>query len=177
MSRIGKRPIEVPDGVNVALDGRHVAVEGPKGKLAHTVTEEVDVAQEDGAIVVRPKKKDKKGVSHWGLQRTMVANLIEGVSNGFERRLQISGVGFRAQVQGKTLTLQLGFSHDIHYPIPDDVDIAVPSQTEVVVSGINKQRVGQVAAEIRSFRPPEPYKGKGVRYADEYVVRKEGKKK
>jgi len=177
MSRIGVQPISVPEGVTVSLEGRHVAVEGPKGKLDHTVTEEVDITQEDGALVVRPKKKDKRGVSHWGLQRSLVANLVEGVSKGFERRLYITGVGFRAQMQGGTLTLQLGFSHDIHYAVPEGVEVQLPSQTEIVVSGIDKQRVGQVAAEIRSFRPPDAYKGKGVRYADETVYLKEGKKK
>jgi len=177
MSRIGKQPIEIPQGVEVTVDGTEVAVKGPKGSLAHKVAEEVDVRRENGALVINPKTEDKRGLSQWGLQRTLVANLIEGVTKGFEKKLEISGVGYRARAQGKTLNLQLGYSHDIDYPVPDGVSIDTPSQTEIVVSGIDKQLVGQVAAEIRAFRRPEPYKGKGVRYADEYVYRKEGKKK
>jgi len=177
MSRIGKQPIEIPEGVEVTLAGPEVSVKGPKGLLAHKVSEEVEVARENGAILVRPKKDDKRGLSQWGLQRTLLANLVEGVTKGFERRLQISGVGFRARAQGRTLNLQLGYSHDIDYPVPEGVEVTTPTQTEIVVAGIDKQLVGQVAAEIRAFRKPEPYKGKGVRYADEYVYRKEGKKK
>lgn len=177
MSRIGKQPIEIPQGVDVVFEGATVSVKGPKGSLAHSVPEEVEVRRENGSLVLKPKIEDKRGLSQWGLQRTLVANLIEGVAKGFEKKLEISGVGYRARAQGKSLNLQLGYSHDIDYPVPDGVEIATPSQTEIVVSGIDKQLVGQVAAEIRAFRKPEPYKGKGVRYADEYVYRKEGKKK
>jgi len=177
MSRIGKQPIEIPQGVDVSLEGTGVSVKGPKGSLTHTVADEVDIRRENGALVLKPKTEDKRGLSQWGLQRTLVANLVEGVTKGFERKLEISGVGYRARAQGRTLNLQLGYSHDINYPVPEGVEIATPSQTEIVVSGIDKQLVGQVAAEIRAFRKPEPYKGKGVRYADEYVYRKEGKKK
>ncbi len=178
MSRIGKKPIAVPSGVTAKVDGQTVSVKGPKGELSFTVSDLCSVTMDDGEISVMPRKPDdKESRAMWGMARTMVANLCEGVTNGFTRNLEISGVGYRAAVQGKNLQLALGFSHDVLYPIPEGIQIACAKPTEIAVSGIDKQRVGQVAAEIRKFRPPEPYKGKGVRYADEYIVRKEGKKK
>lgn len=177
MSRIGKLPIEVPSGVSVSIDGSAVAVKGPKGELATTLVDEVSVALNDNRISVTPKDETKRARSMWGMQRTLISNLIEGVSKGFEKKLEITGVGYRAQVKGSALNLQLGYSHDIDFPIPAGIDIKTPDQTTIVISGIDKQQVGQVAAVIRAYRKPEPYKGKGVRYAGEYIFRKEGKKK
>jgi large subunit ribosomal protein L6 len=177
MSRIGRSAVKVPSGVTAAVDGQTVSVKGPKGELAFVVGDMIDVKMSDGEIAVSPRDKSKEARSAWGMSRTMVANLVEGVTNGFERRLEIQGVGFRAAVEGKTLKLALGYSHDINYPIPEGIKIECPKPTEIVVTGSVKQRVGQVAAEIREFRKPEPYKGKGVRFADEYIFRKEGKKK
>jgi len=177
MSRIGKKPVEIPSGVQVSVDGNRISAKGPKGELAMAMVDEVDLKQEDNAIAILPKDQSKRSRSMWGMQRTLVSNLFEGVSAGFEKKLEITGVGYRAQVKGKVLNLQLGFSHEVDYPIPDDVSIATPDQATVIVSGIDKQKVGQVAAEIREYRKPEPYKGKGGRYAGEYIFRKEGKKK
>ncbi|MDQ0317165.1 50S ribosomal protein L6 [Amorphus orientalis] len=177
MSRVGKKPVEVPNGVTATIDGQTVNVKGPKGDLSFTAPDFVTVAQGEDGITVTPVDESKKARSMWGLSRSMVANLVHGVTQGFERKLEITGVGYRAQVQGKNLQLALGFSHEVLYPIPDGIQIQCPKPTEIVVAGIEKQRVGQVAAEIREFRPPEPYKGKGVRYADEQIIRKEGKKK
>lgn len=177
MSRIGRLAIPVPSGVTANVDGQKVSVKGPKGELSFVAGEEVSVAFNDGEIAVQPRDESKKSRSAWGMSRTMVANLVEGVTNGFERRLEINGVGYRAAVQGKTLQLALGYSHDVAYQIPEGLSITTPRPTEIVISGIDKQRVGQAAAEIRKYRPPEPYKGKGVKYADEYIFRKEGKKK
>ncbi len=177
MSRIGKRPVQVPAGVTAKVDGQAVSVKGPKGELAFTVPDQCSVEMVDGTIVVAPRDESKKAVSMWGLSRSMVANIVHGVSAGFEKKLEINGVGYRAAVQGKDLNLALGFSHDVKYPIPQGIDIKCPKPTEIVVAGIDKQRVGQVAAEIRGYRPPEPYKGKGIKYADETIIRKEGKKK
>jgi len=177
MSRIGRLAIPVPTGVTATIDGQKVAVKGPKGELSFVAGEEVSVMLADGEIAVQPRDESKRARSAWGMSRTMVANLVEGVTNGFERRLEINGVGYRAAVQGKTLQLALGYSHEVAYQIPDDITIATPRPTEIVISGIDKQRVGQAAAEIREYRPPEPYKGKGVKYAEEYIFRKEGKKK
>lgn len=177
MSRVGKRPVPLPKGVSANIDGQAVAVKGPKGELSFTVPEIVKVEEQDGSIVVTPRDDSPKGAAMWGLSRAMLANLVKGVSDGFERKLEINGVGYRAAVQGKDLNLALGFSHEVKYPIPEGIDIKCPKPTEIVVAGIDKQRVGQVAAEIREFRPPEPYKGKGVKYAEETIVRKEGKKK
>jgi len=177
MSRIGRLAIPVPTGVTATIDGQKVAVKGPKGELSFVAGEEVSVTLADGEIAVQPRDESKRARSAWGMSRTMVANLVEGVTNGFERRLEINGVGYRAAVQGKTLQLALGYSHEVAYQIPDDITIATPRPTEIVISGIDKQRVGQAAAEIREYRPPEPYKGKGVKYAEEYIFRKEGKKK
>ena len=177
MSRIGKKAVVVPKGVTAAVNGQTVSVKGPKGELAFVASDDIAVAMADGKIAVEPRDQSKRARSEWGMSRTMVANLFEGVTRGFERKLEISGVGYRAAAQGKTLQLQLGYSHEISYPVPAGITIVTPKPTEIVISGIDKQKVGQVAAEIREFRGPEPYKGKGVKYADEKIFRKEGKKK
>jgi large subunit ribosomal protein L6 len=177
MSRIGNKVVSVPKGVTATIDGQKVTMKGPKGQLTFVATDDVLIKMEESRIAVTPRDETKKARSAWGMSRSMVANLIEGVTNGFERKLEITGVGYRAAVQGKNLQLALGYSHEVLYPIPEGIAIATPKPTEIVVSGIDKQRVGQTAAEIRQYRPPEPYKGKGVRYANEYIFRKEGKKK
>lgn len=177
MSRIGKLAIEIPEGVSVEHAGAELSVKGPKGLLSMTLVDEVKAEIKDGEIAVTPVNKSKLARSMWGMQRTMVSNLIEGVTKGFEKKLEINGVGFRAQVKGKGLNLQLGFSHEIDYPAPEGISFQCPDQTTIIISGIDKHLVGQVAAEIREFRKPEPYKGKGVKYEGEYVYRKEGKKK
>lgn len=177
MSRIGKKVVNVPEGVEVQLNGREVAAKGPKGALSAMLSDYVSVAQNDDGIIVTPVSKSQAARSHWGLSRALVQNLITGVSQGFDRKLELQGVGYRAQMQGNTLKIALGFSHDINYPVPEGIKIECPSQTEIIISGIDKQKVGQVASEIRAYRSPEPYKGKGVRYEGEYVFRKEGKKK
>ncbi len=177
MSRIGKKPVPVPSGVTATIDGQTVSAKGPKGALSVVLNDEVSVQMTEDGIRVDPRDKSKDARSKWGMSRTLVSNIITGVNSGYTRELEIQGVGYRAQVQGDKLQLALGFSHDVNYPIPEGIKIECPKPTEIVVSGIDKQRVGQVAAEIRRFRPPEPYKGKGVRYKDEYVFRKEGKKK
>jgi large subunit ribosomal protein L6 len=177
MSRIGKKPLPLPQGVTASVDGRTVTAKGPKGELKFVVNDEVLIKMEEGQISVSPKDDSKDARSKWGMSRTQIENILQGVSKGFERRLEITGVGYRAALQGKNLQLALGFSHDVVYQTPEGITIQVPKPTEIVVSGIDKQQVGQVAAEIREYRPPEPYKGKGVRYADERIVRKEGKKK
>jgi large subunit ribosomal protein L6 len=177
MSRVGKRPVAVPSGVTATVDGQVVKVKGSKGELSFLVPENVSVAMEDGAVAVNPRDETKDARAKWGMSRSQVANLVEGVTKGFERKLEINGVGYRAAVAGKVLKLSLGYSHDVEYPIPAGVTITTPKPTEVVVAGIDKRQVGQTAAEIREFRSPEPYKGKGVKYADEFIFRKEGKKK
>jgi large subunit ribosomal protein L6 len=177
MSRIGKKPVAVPQGVTASVDGQTVTAKGPKGELKFVVNDEVLVKLDDGAIAVEPRDQTKDARSKWGMSRTQIENIVTGVKDGFERRLEITGVGYRAAMQGKNLQLALGFSHDVVYEAPEGVTISVPKPTEIVVNGIDKQVVGQVAAEIRKYRGPEPYKGKGVRYADERIVRKEGKKK
>lgn len=177
MSRIGKKAVAVPQGVEAKLDGKNLVVKGPKGELSMTFVDDVDVKLEDGNISVNPVGETKRARSMWGMQRTLANNLIEGVTEGFSKTLNLVGVGYRASVQGKNVQLQLGYSHDVIYPIPEGIDVKCPDQTTVVISGIDKQKVGQVAAEIREWRKPEPYKGKGVKYADEYIFRKEGKKK
>ena len=177
MSRIGKKPVPVPAGVTVNLAGANVSVKGPKGELKFVLTDQVIAKMEEGAVKVDPKDKTKLARSAWGMSRTMIANMIKGVTEGYSKTLEITGVGYRAAAQGKTLNLALGYSHDINYPVPEGIDIKTPKPTEIVITGIDKQRVGQVAAEIRDFRGPEPYKGKGVKYAGEYIFRKEGKKK
>ncbi|MBB3951257.1 50S ribosomal protein L6 [Aureimonas jatrophae] len=177
MSRIGKKPVSVPAGVTASVDGQTVKAKGPKGELSFVVNDEVLVKMEEGSIKVDPRDDSKDARSKWGMSRTMIVNILLGVKDGFEKRLEISGVGYRAAMQGKNLQLALGFSHDVLYPIPDGIQITVPRPTEIVITGIDKQQVGQVAAEIREYRGPEPYKGKGVKYAGEKIVRKEGKKK
>jgi large subunit ribosomal protein L6 len=177
MSRIGKKPVPVPSGVTANVEGQTVKMKGPKGALQFVVPEEVSVKLEDGNVQVDPRNESKRARSMWGTSRTLVANLVTGVTKGFERKLEITGVGYRAAVQGKNLQLALGYSHDVIYPIPEGIQVATPKPTEITITGIDSQKVGQVAAEIRGFRPPEPYKGKGVKYAGEYIFRKEGKKK
>jgi large subunit ribosomal protein L6 len=177
MSRIGKKPVPVPSGVTANVEGQVVKMKGPKGALQFVVPEDVSVKLEDGNVQVDPRNESKRARSMWGTSRTLVANLVTGVTKGFERKLEITGVGYRAAVQGKNLQLALGYSHDVIFPIPEGIQIATPKPTEITITGIDSQKVGQVAAEIRGFRPPEPYKGKGVKYAGEYIFRKEGKKK
>ncbi|MER0239416.1 50S ribosomal protein L6 [Fulvimarina sp. MAC8] len=177
MSRIGKKPVAVPNGVTASVEGQTVKAKGPKGELQFVVNDEVLVKMEDGAIQVDPKDQSKGARSKWGMSRTMIQNIMTGVVSGFEKKLEISGVGYRAAKQGNNLQLSLGFSHEVIYKAPEGIEITVPKPTEITVTGIDKQRVGQVAAEIREYRPPEPYKGKGVKYAGEKIVRKEGKKK
>ena len=177
MSRIGKKPVVIPQGVEVNLSGQNIAAKGPKGELVVKLSEYVTVAQNDDGVTVTPIDKTQTARSFWGLSRSLVQNIVTGVSEGFSRKLELQGVGYRAQVQGTTLKLSLGFSHDVDFPVPEGINVECPSQTEIVITGIDKQKVGQVASEIRSYRPPEPYKGKGVRYEGEYVFRKEGKKK
>ncbi|VAW14245.1 LSU ribosomal protein L6p (L9e) [hydrothermal vent metagenome] len=176
MSRIGKQPVSMPAGVTASIDGQTVSVKGPKGQLQAVLVAEVLATTGEDGITVRPRSDSKRARSMWGMQRTIVANMVEGVCNGFTKSLEINGVGYRAQVQGRNLQLALGFSHDVKYAVPEGIEVVCPKPTQITVSGIEKQKVGQVAAEIRRFRPPEPYKGKGVKYAGEYIFRKEGKK-
>jgi large subunit ribosomal protein L6 len=177
MSRIGKKAVPVPAGVTATVNGQMVSVKGPKGELKVVLNDQVMAKMENGGIKVDPKDKSKLARSSWGLSRTLVSNLITGVTVGYSKSLEINGVGYRAALNGKALQLNLGYSHDVIYDVPPGIEIKVPKPTEIVVSGIDKQRVGQVAAEIREYRGPEPYKGKGVKYAGEYIFRKEGKKK
>ena len=177
MSRIGKKPVPVPAGVTASITDGQLSVKGPKGTLAIDLVSEVSYAIEDGNVSVTPANDTKRARSFWGMQRTMVQNLVTGVTEGFTKTLQITGVGYRAAVQGKNLKLQLGYSHDVDFAIPEGITIVTPDPTTVNISGIDKQQVGQVAAEIRRWRKPEPYKGKGIKYAGEYIFRKEGKKK
>ena len=177
MSRIGKKPVSVPAGVTASVNGQTVTAKGPKGELSFVVNDEVLVKLENGQVAVSPRDQSKDARSKWGMSRTQIVNILQGVKDGFERKLEINGVGYRAAMQGRNLQLALGFSHDVVYQTPQGITIAVPKPTEVVVSGIDKQQVGQVAAEIRKYRGPEPYKGKGVKYAEARIVRKEGKKK
>ncbi|MEM9989100.1 MAG: 50S ribosomal protein L6 [Pseudomonadota bacterium] len=177
MSRIGKRPIEVPKGVDAKIDGQKVSAKGPKGELEFVVNELCLVEMGDNGVTVTPVNKSKEARSMWGMSRTMVSNIFEGVSEGFKKNLELVGVGYRAQMKGKTLVLALGYSHDVEFETPEGIEIKCAKPTEIEITGRDKQAVGQVAAKIRSFRPPEPYKGKGVKYAGEYIFRKEGKKK
>ncbi|MCJ2051735.1 50S ribosomal protein L6 [Methylobacterium sp. J-070] len=177
MSRVGKKPVPVPAGVTATVTGQTVKMKGSKGELSFVVPTLVSVAMKDGAIAVEPVNQSKPARSLWGTSRAQIANLVEGVSKGFEKKLEITGVGYRAAMAGKALKLSLGYSHDIEYVIPAGITIATPKPTEITISGINRQQVGQVAAEIRDYRGPEPYKGKGVKYAGEFIFRKEGKKK
>ncbi|NQU60006.1 MAG: 50S ribosomal protein L6 [Rhodospirillales bacterium] len=177
MSRIGKNPVEIPDGVTVDISGQIVTAKGKLGELSVTLSDEVEVVIEDKLVRVKPRTDELSARKLWGTTRSILSNLVSGISEGFTRNLEIIGVGYRAQLQGKELILQLGFSHEIRFPVPDGIDIKCPDQTHVSISGCDKQLVGQTASEIRGFRPPEPYKGKGIRYEGEYVFRKEGKKK
>ena len=177
MSRIGKKAIQLPPGVTVTLDGQTVAVKGPKGQLAYTAPDEIRVAQEAGQLTFTPTSDSQRAGAMWGLSRTLVNNMVDGVTKGFEETLELVGVGYRAAMKGRNLSLQLGFSHDIDFPPPEGITFASARPTEIKIAGIDKQVVGETAARIRRIRPPEPYKGKGVRYAGETVRRKEGKKK
>ena len=177
MSRIGKKPVVVPSGITANVEGQTVKIKGPKGALQVVLHDDVAVKLDGGQIKVDPRFETKRARSQWGTSRTLIANLIAGVTKGFEQRLEINGVGYRASVQGKNLQIALGYSHDIVYPIPEGITIATPRPVEIVITGSDRQKVGQVAAEIRDYRPPEPYKGKGIKYAGERIFRKEGKKK
>jgi large subunit ribosomal protein L6 len=177
MSRIGKKPVPVPAGVTATVNGQKVSAKGPKGELHFLVADDVSVAMENGSVAVQPRNATKVARSKWGMSRTMISNIFDGVSKGVERKLEINGVGYKAAMQGRNVELSLGFSHPVVYEPPVGVNIACPKPTEIVISGIDKQVVGQVAAEIRDYRGPEPYKGKGIKYAEEKIVRKEGKKK
>ena len=177
MSRVGKRPVAVPSGVTATVDGQTVKMKGPKGQLQFVVHNDVEVKLDNGQVKVNPRVETNRARALYGTARAQVANLVEGVTKGFEKKLEITGVGYRAALQGKNLQLALGYSHDVVYAIPEGITITVPKPTEITVTGSDIQRVGQVAAEIRSYRPPEPYKGKGVKYANEFIFRKEGKKK
>jgi large subunit ribosomal protein L6 len=177
MSRIGKRAVVVPSGITANVEGQTVKIKGPKGALQVVLHDDVAVKLEAGQIKVDPRADTKRARAQWGTSRTLIANLIAGVTKGFEQRLEINGVGYRASVQGKNLQIALGYSHDIVYPIPEGISIATPRPVEIVITGTDRQKVGQVAAEIRDYRPPEPYKGKGIKYAAERIFRKEGKKK
>ena len=177
MSRIGKKPVPVPAGVTANIEGKTLSVKGAKGTLTMPLAEEVTYEIGDGGISVQPANETKRARSFWGMQRTLIANLITGVTDGYTKQLQITGVGYRAASQGKVLKLQLGYSHDVNIDVPEGIEIKTPDQTTVEISGIDKQKVGQIAAEIRRWRKPEPYKGKGIKYDGEYIFRKEGKKK
>ncbi len=177
MSRIGKKPVALPSGVDASVSGQTVTVKGPKGQRTFTATDDVNIAVADGAVSIEPRGSSKRARQQWGMSRTMVANLVTGVTDGFKKELEINGVGYRAQAQGNKLTLNLGLSHDVVFDVPDGVTVTTPKNTQIVVEGIDQQLVGQVAANIREWRKPEPYKGKGIKYSDEYIFRKEGKKK
>jgi len=177
MSRIGKRPVELPSGVTASVSGQTVEVKGPKGARNFTATDDVTITLDDNVITVRPRGESKRARQQWGMARTMLANLVQGVTEGFKKELEINGVGYRAQMQGNTLKLNLGLSHEVNFEVPEGVTVTAPKPTEVVVEGADQQLVGQVAANIREWRVPEPYKGKGIKYKDEYIFRKEGKKK
>jgi large subunit ribosomal protein L6 len=177
MSRIGKKPVRVPGNVTTAVNGQEVKVKGPKGELKHVLVDDIIAKLDKGGIEIAMREDTPNARAMWGMSRTLVANLIAGVTEGFTKKLEITGVGYRAAVQGSNVQLQLGYSHDVTFPIPQGIQVVCPKPTEIVITGIDKQKVGQVAAEIRRFRPPEPYKGKGIKYAGEFILRKEGKKK
>ena len=177
MSRVGKKPVAIPSGVTAAVEGQTVKVKGSKGELSFVVPDLVEVKHADGSIAVTPRNETKQARALWGMSRAQVANLVKGVTAGYEKKLEINGVGYKAAVAGTVLKLNLGYSHDVDYAIPKGIQIVTPKPTEIIISGIDKQRVGQTAAEIRKVRGPEPYQGKGVKYADEFIFRKEGKKK
>jgi large subunit ribosomal protein L6 len=177
MSRIGKKPVDLPSGVTASVSGQMIEVKGPKGTRSFKATDDVTLAVDDGAVTITPRGKSKRARQQWGMSRTMVANLVTGVTDGFKKELEIQGVGYRASMQGNSLRLNLGLSHDVDYTPPEGVTVTAPKQTEIIVEGIDEQIVGQVAANIREWRKPEPYKGKGIRYKGEFIFRKEGKKK
>ncbi|BAQ70639.1 50S ribosomal protein L6 [Rhodovulum sulfidophilum] len=177
MSRIGKKPVELPSGVSASVSGQTVEVKGPKGTRIFTATDDVTISVEDNTVSITPRGTSKRARQQWGMSRSMVANLVKGVSEGFKRELEIQGVGYRAAMQGNVLKLNLGYSHDVNFEVPQGVTVTAPKPTEIVVEGIDQQQVGQVAANIREWRGPEPYKGKGIRYKGEFIFRKEGKKK
>jgi large subunit ribosomal protein L6 len=177
MSRVGKKPVTLPAGVSANVQGQMISVKGPKGSLSVALHDDVSVKVEADGLTIDPRLETQRARAMWGTYRALLAKAVEGVTKGYERKLEITGVGYRAALQGKTLQLQLGYAHDIAYPIPEGVTITLPKPTEIVLTGIDQQKVGQAAAEIRAFRKPEPYKGKGVKYSDEYIFRKEGKKK
>ena len=177
MSRIGKKPVPVPGGVTANISGQTIEVKGPKGTLSFTATDDVTLVQEGGELSVMPRGTSKRARQQWGLSRSMIENLVTGVTKGFRKELEINGVGYRAAVQGNILKLSLGYSHDVNFDVPKGVTVTTPKQTEIIIEGIDAQLVGQVAANIREWRAPEPYKGKGIKYKDEFIFRKEGKKK
>ena len=177
MSRIGKKPVELPTGVSASVSGQMIEVKGPKGTRSFKATDDVSIAVNENAVAVTPRGSSKRALQQWGMSRTMVQNLVTGVTTGFKKELEITGVGYRAQLQGNVLKLNLGLSHDVDFQIPSDVTVTAPKPTEITIEGIDEQRVGQVAANIREWRKPEPYKGKGIRYKGEFIFRKEGKKK
>ena len=177
MSRIGKKLVDLPSGVSASVSGQTIEVKGPKGTLSFTATDDVTLTIDGETVSVKPRGSSKRARQQWGMSRTMVANLVTGVTEGFKKELELNGIGYRAQMQGNILKLTLGLSHDVNFEVPSDVTVTAPKQTEIVVEGIDPQRVGQIAAEIRAWRKPEPYKGKGIKYKDEYIFRKEGKKK
>ena len=177
MSRIGKKPVELPAGVTAAVSGQTIEVKGPKGTRSFKATDDVTMTVDGNTVTVEPRGKSKRARQQWGMSRTMVANLATGVSEGFKKELELSGVGYRAQMQGNTLKLSLGYSHDVNFEVPEGITVTAPKPTDVIVEGIDEQQVGQVAANIRAWRKPEPYKGKGIKYKGEYIFRKEGKKK
>ncbi|MGJ8623865.1 MAG: 50S ribosomal protein L6 [Yoonia sp.] len=177
MSRIGKKPVELPSGVTASVSGQTVEVKGPKGTRSFKATDDVTITVDGNVVTVEPRGKSKRARQQWGMSRTMVANLATGVSEGFKKELELSGVGYRAQMQGNTLKLSLGYSHDVNFEVPEGVTVTAPKPTDVIIEGIDEQQVGQVAANIRAWRKPEPYKGKGIKYKGEYIFRKEGKKK
>jgi len=177
MSRIGKKPVELPSGVQASVSGQTIEVKGPKGSRSFTATDDVTIAVADNVVTVTPRGSSERARQQWGMSRSMVENCVVGVTEGFKKELEITGVGYRAQIQGSTLKLALGYSHDVDFDIPAGVTVTAPKQTEIIVEGIDQQLVGQVAANIREWRSPEPYKGKGIRYKGEYIFRKEGKKK
>ena len=177
MSRIGKKPVELPSGVTASVSGQTIEVKGPKGTRSFKATDDVTITVDGNVVTVEPRGKSKRARQQWGMSRTMVSNLATGVSEGFKKELELSGVGYRAQMQGNTLKLSLGYSHDVNFEVPEGITVTSPKQTEIIVEGIDEQAVGQVAANIRAWRKPEPYKGKGIKYKGEYIFRKEGKKK
>jgi large subunit ribosomal protein L6 len=177
MSRIGKKPVEVPSGVTASINGQTIEVKGPKGTLSFKATDDVTITQDAGKIAVQPRSLSKRARQQWGLSRSMIENLVTGVSKGFRKELEINGVGYRAAIQGNILKLQLGYSHEVNFDVPKGVTVTTPKQTEIIIEGIDAQLVGQVAANIREWRGPEPYKGKGIKYKGEFIFRKEGKKK